>query len=530
MTNRVWITATPPTPNGDLHVGHLAGPYVAGDVLRRFLKADGVDVRYTTGIDDHQGYVAVRGLKDGDRKAEEVADDYAESIVRTWGQAAIGFDHIVHPRRDAGYLDYIQAFFQRLYNDGHLVARTRPLPYCTACERWLYEGYLAGSCPLCGSGSNGNACEPCGRPNECGDLINPHCVSCGVAAELRDCTRLYFPLAPLTDKLTAFWAKVDMPPHLRALCERMLTDGLPEIAVSHPADWGVKVPVAGFEDQRIFVWFEMAPAYLWEHDPTGQSLPPTGPIQFFGFDNGYFHAVLFPALFAAYDTMIPLPRAFRVNEFYQLDGLKFSTSRQHAVWAHEALAETGSTVLRYHVLADRPNGRQTSFSLQALQRSRRHLATRWDGWIDRLLTAIAEDCDGLVPAEVPTGPSWQRLRNRLTRLVEDLREAYGEAGFDPRRAIALLDETVACAEDFGHVNGHERERPDGTRAYRSALTAQLAVAAALAAWAAPALPDGAGRLAELLGVAPDRPVRADALAAPAAGTPIGLPSRLVFSG
>ncbi|WP_329375297.1 class I tRNA ligase family protein [Streptomyces sp. NBC_01483] len=48
MSAPVWITATPPTPNGDLHVGHIAGPYVAGDVLRRFLAADGVEVRYTT--------------------------------------------------------------------------------------------------------------------------------------------------------------------------------------------------------------------------------------------------------------------------------------------------------------------------------------------------------------------------------------------------------------------------------------------------------------------------------------------------
>ncbi|MFD1830220.1 methionine--tRNA ligase [Streptomyces desertarenae] len=530
MTTRTWITATPPTPNGDLHVGHLAGPYVAADVLSRFLRADGEEVRLTTGLDDHQGYVAVRGLRDGDRKPEEIADGYGDSIVRAWREAAIGFDHITRPRTDPGYREFVQDFFQKLYDAGHIVARTRPLPHCAPCDRWLYEGYLVGECPLCGSATNGNACEPCGRPNECGDVLNPRCVVCGTRAELHDVERFYLPLAPFAERLAAFWAEVDMPPHLRALCERMLADGLPDIAVSHPADWGVPVPVAGFESQRIFVWFEMAPGYLWEYAPSGAALPDSGPVQFFGFDNGYFHAVLFPALFLAYDAGIPLPRAFVVNEFYQLDGLKFSTSRRHAVWAHEALAETGPDVLRYHVLSDRPNGRQTSFGLPALARSRQHLATLWDGWLDRLLTAVAQDCGGRVPQETPSGPAWERLHGRLTRIVDELREAYGVPGFDPRRAIALLDEVVACAADFGHVHAHERDRPTGGPAHRAALRGQLAVAAGLSAWAAPALPTAAGRLAALLGVPADRPVHASALVPPPAGREISPATGPLFSG
>lgn len=530
MSRSSWITATPPTPNGDLHVGHMAGPYVAADVLRRFLGADGHDTRYTTGLDDHQGYVAVRGLKDGGLKAGEIADYYAESIVRTWDAADIALDHIARPRRDAGYLDYVQAFFQQLYDEGHIVARTRPLPYCGECDRWLYEGYLAGSCPLCGCGTNGNACEPCGRPIECGDVIDPSCVPCGAPAELRENSRLHFPLMPFAEQLAAFWAEVDMPPHLRVLCERMLADGLPEIAVSHPADWGVRVPVAGFEDQRIFVWFEMAPGYLWQHDATNRTLPAEGPIQFFGFDNGYFHAVLFPALFAAYDSTVPLPRTFVVNEFYQFDGRKFSTSQRHAYWAHEALAEVGSTVLRYHVLSDRPHGRQTSFSLDALERSHQHLATTWDGWISRLAVAVERDCDGLVPVEEPTGKAWELLRGRLTRLVMELREAYGAEGFDTRRVIDLLDEVVSLATDFAHVHEHEHDRPNGLPGYRAALKAQLAVAAALSAWAAPALPTGAGRLAALLGVPANRPVDASAVTAPTAGTRISAPNHVIFSG
>ncbi|WP_033307842.1 class I tRNA ligase family protein [Streptomyces iakyrus] len=530
MTTRTWITATPPTPNGDLHVGHLAGPYVAADVLGRFLRADSHDVRLTTGLDDHQGYVEVRALKGGDRKPEETADRYGESIVRVWRDAAVEFDDVLRPRADPGYTLFVQDFFQRLYDEGHIVERTRPLPYCTPCARWLYEGHVTGGCPHCGASSSGNSCEPCGRPNDCSDLTDPHCATCREKAELRDVTRLYFPLAPFADQLAAFWQRVDMPPHLRALCERMLTDGLPEIAVSHPAGWGIPVPVAGFTDQRVFVWFEMAPGYLREYDPAGETLPQSGPVQFFGFDNGYFHAVLFPALFLAYDARTPLPRAFIVNEFYQLEGLKFSTSRRHAVWAHEALALVGSDVLRHHVLADRPNGRETSFSLPALERTRNHLASLWDDWLAHLFTAVEEDCAGRVPREEPTGQSWERLTQRLGRIAGELREAYSVSGFDPRRAVALLDEAVACASDFGHVHAHERDRPAGDSSYRAALRGQLGVAAALTAWSAPVMPRGAARLAAAVGFPAHRPVDASALCLPEPGASITAPTAPVFTG
>lgn len=281
---------------------------------------------------------------------------------------------------------------------------------------------MVGDCPHCGSRSNGNACEPCGRPNDCADLLDAHCTLCGERPVLRDCRRLYFPLARFADDLAAFWRRVDMPPHLRALCEVMAADGLPEIAVSHPGDWGIPVPVEGLGDQRVHVWFEMAPGYLREHAQARGHLPATPPVQFFGIDNGYFHALLFPAAFTAYDRSIPLPRAFVVNEFYRLEGLKFSTSRQHAMWAHEELARTSPDVLRYHVLTDRPEGRQTSFSLTDLARSRDHLTRDWNDWLDGLFTAVADACEGRAPAEPPQGPLWERLA------------AHGEAHSE-RRAL-----------------------------------------------------------------------------------------------
>jgi methionyl-tRNA synthetase len=531
MTGPVWLTATPPTPNGELHVGHMAGPYVAVDVLRRYLRAESASVVMTTGLDDHQSYVAVRGLLEG-RTPEQVADDYGERITRAWTAAGVEFDRIVAPRSTPGYAEFVQEFFHKLYGQGAIVPRTKPLPYCDSCRRWLYEALVAGRCPHCGAGSNGNACEACGRPNDCGDLLDPTCVRCGTTATPRAQTRLFLPLEPFADRLSRFWETVSMPPHLRALCERMRADGLPEIAVSHPSDWGVRVPVPEFAEQRIYVWFEMAPGYLLEYGSGADPARPAGgPVQFFGFDNGYFHAVLFPALYLAWDQESPLPSAFVVNEFYQLAGQKFSTSRRHVVNALDALAEAGSDVLRLQVLRNRPNGRQTSFDRADLVRVRDHLHTIWNGWVRSVIRSVREETGGVVPDDAPHGSGeWGLFAGRLGRLVEELREAYSIAGFDPRRAVDLLDELVRCGRDFGHVHHHERDRPGGATAYRAALAAQLAALSALSAWAAPALPAGSARLSALLGVSADRRVDAAALAVPRPGTRLHEPDRPVFGG
>ena len=528
-----FITATPPTPNGGLHVGHMAGPYIAADVLRRHLIALSIDAVMTTAMDDHQTYCQTAGLRDG-RSAEDVADANGDLIEDTWRAAGVMFDVSVRPRRDPEHPALARAFFRALYDAGHLVARTLPVPWCASCEHWLVEAFVKGACPHCGASSGGNACEACGRPNHCGDLVDPHCVVCGSEGELREIERLFFPLARFEDELVAFWAQTRMPPHLRALCEAMLADGLPEIAVTQPADWGIGVPVDGYEDQRIYVWFEMAPGYLHEARRGGEAAgvhparlthdADVPFVQFFGFDNGYFHALLFPAAFRAYDPGIRLPTRFVVNEFYRLEGLKFSTSRRHAVWAADLLRDESPDVVRWHVLSDRPEGRQTNFTLDALAATRARLEELWDGWISRLLGA----CDGEVPVERPAGPEWEALRTSLLATASELRAAYSVEGFDPRRAARLLEAMLSSVADFGYAHEHAAGVAPLRGLHRAALTAQLTALQALAACSAPLAPGIAERVAAITGYAGPMTADAVALTPPAAGRPLAAPAGSVL--
>ena len=171
---RVLTTATPPTPNGDLHAGHLSGPYLGADILTRYLRMRGVEAGYLTGMDDHQSYVVTKArmLSSTPR---EVADRFNETMIGTLERAGIAADHVARPRLSPYHVDLVRKLFRELWDRGALVARDAPTLYCETCEQYLFEAYVAGRCPHCGASSGGNACEACGRPNDCVDLIEPRC-------------------------------------------------------------------------------------------------------------------------------------------------------------------------------------------------------------------------------------------------------------------------------------------------------------------------------------------------------------------
>ncbi|MDJ0464889.1 class I tRNA ligase family protein [Streptomyces sp. H27-C3] len=527
MSTPLWITATPPATHGELHVGHLAGPYVAADVLSRFLRADGQPVLFTAGTADHATSVELRALRAG-RKPEEVAEGYYAAIAADWLRSGVEFDHIVRPRRDRGYSRWMQDLFGRLYAEGVIAARTRLLPHCEPCDRWLHGAHVTGRCPHCGAVSDGGMCRECARPNDCGDLITPTCALCGTVPRLRRCRRLYLPLEPFRERLADHWAAAELPPRLAALCESLVEDGLPDVAVGHPGDWGVPVPDVsgnGFPGHRIDACFEAAAMHLFGYGFDKKPLPEQT-MHFCGFGHAFCHAVLLPAILLA--RGVKLPQDFCVNESYRIGGESVTNGKRHAVWALDLLTEYGSDTVRRHVIGARPQGRSTDFDRDRLAVARHVLDDTWNSWLSGLFAAVREECAGLVPAALPGGAGWEVQRRRLARAVQELREAYGPESFDPRRAVAVLDEVVRSAADFGHVNSHEGRRPGGGGRHLPPLVAQLTVACALAAWAGPVMPEGADRLADVLGVARGRAVDLDALAAPAPGTRLAPPTGPVF--
>jgi methionyl-tRNA synthetase len=507
--NKVLITATPPTSNGDLHVGHLSGPYIAGDVFKRFCQLNGLEAWYVTGGDDNQSYLPVKSAQLG-MTPVEVAQRFNDDITSTLATAQVQLDLYVRPLSSPRHREFVTEFVRTLWEKGALVEREKDGAWCEHCQCYLYEAHISGTCSFCGERADGNICEACARPNQAVDLIDAKCRHCGGGVTAKPFKRLYFPLAPYAGRLREYFSRVGMGSHLAALCEGMLADGLPEIPISHPVDWGIPVPVPGYENQRIYAWFEMAPGYLSE---TQEMLDREGKggswrdvwcsddaevVQFFGYDNGYFHAILFPAEMMAYDPEIRLPKAFVVNEFYRLDGLKFSTSRNHAIWGREALSFLPVDALRYFLAYDRPETEQSNFLLDNFRVAvRRELLGRWEPWLLRLGKRVRE-AGGAAPKLGALTPTQAHFQEDLRQLIRQATAGYRAESFSPQRVAATLNELVRTAWSFG--SGEAFWPASAGEARATALALELAAARALAVLAAPILPGLAARLWSELGL------------------------------
>ncbi len=365
------ITATPPTPNGNLHLGHYSGPYVASDIHRRYLAAQGQNSAVISWADDHQSYVKTKSIE-LNKPPQQVAIEYCNSIVDSLDKGNIIIDGFATVNDDLDYIKFVQDFFKKINEKGYFFEKETSQLYCHQCEDFVSEAFVVGCCPHCDKPSDGNACEACGLPNDVTELTNATCSvhGCDLESKPRFCH--YFSLEKFRTPLVSFVKKTEMSPRLTKMCETLLSKPLPDIAVGQTTDWGISLPFLQ-GNQRLYVWMEMAAGYVyksskvftekdmsfsWENVWKNNN---TEVIQYFGIDNGYFHAILIPAILMAWDEKINLPTAFIVNEFLLLEGEKFSTSRNHAIWAIDLLNEIEADPIRYYLSKIRPEGMQTNF-------------------------------------------------------------------------------------------------------------------------------------------------------------------------
>ncbi|MBO0805010.1 MAG: class I tRNA ligase family protein, partial [Nocardiopsaceae bacterium] len=396
------VTATAPTPNGPLHVGHLAGPFIAADVAARAARSRGARVLTVSGLDPHQNYVRAKAASQG-RTADEVLDTYEALVRRALRAARISYDVYIDPRADRGYRDRVARLLGELAGTGAVVTEPATLTRCGDCGTTLHHAYVSGDCPRCGLQSSGGTCEACGAFTTAENLGDPRCARCGGAPEPFTERIPLLRLESCRAALAEAWSAAVMPARVRSLAGHYLARGLPDVPLAYPTDWGVP---AGDGGQRVDVWVEMGLGLLSE---TARRLDPDASTlegyltawrragrrwHFLGIDNAFYFAVLFPGLFTAAGLDPAGPGGLGglvVNEFYLLDGLKFSTSRGHAVWAHEFLADEDPALVRLYLCWDRPDRYESVFTRDAYAEFR--------DWAKTRLRAGGTLPDGLAAAE-----------------------------------------------------------------------------------------------------------------------------------
>lgn len=501
----------PPTPNGDLHLGHLSGPLLSSDMYIRHRRMMGDPAFLVIGTDDNQIWTAAQAKKRGETP-QETADHFAAKIGDTMEKVGLDLGHFFRPNATSLNQEITEEIIQKLYDDGHLVAKDAPALCCGDCGLYLYESRVSGTCPHCGGGTCGNSCEECGLPNQVVDLIDPVCVTCGGKPVEKPVRRLFFPLEPHREKLEDYHRKTAMATPHRAVLARLMEGEMPDIVVGHPSDWGLPIRIEGFEGHVVSAWFEMLSGYLagsaemaekagigsdWK---TFWSAEDARVVQFFGFDNNWNHGVLYPAMLMAFDAEANPPQAFVTNLMYRLDGEKFSTSRNHAVWAREIVGLNSPDTVRCYGAHTCPEAEPTNYVLSEFADFvNDELIGRWQGWLADLQGRMDTTYEGKTPEAGAWTDGHLAFLKRLKSFLDEAEESLAAETFSPQRLTRVLCELVRSAHDFGKAESSWSAAPSAHNEQRTAFALELAAARTLAMMTQPLMPDFSNHLWACLG-------------------------------
>jgi methionyl-tRNA synthetase (EC 6.1.1.10) len=261
---RYTVTAALPYTNGPIHIGHLAGVYVPGDIYARYLRLQNRDVVYICGSDEHGVAISMKAKKEG-ITPQEVIDKYDGIIRKSFEDFGISFDNYSRTSREIHHKTASE-FFRKLYDEGKFIEETTEQLYDAKAEQFLADRFVTGTCPKCQNPeAYGDQCEKCGTSLNATDLINPKSTITGTTPILKSTKHWFLPLNEY-DAFMREWIleghKTNWKPNVLRPGKSWLDDGLKPRAVTRDLDWGIPVPVEGAEGKVLYVWFDAPIGYI----------------------------------------------------------------------------------------------------------------------------------------------------------------------------------------------------------------------------------------------------------------------------
>lgn len=440
---KFFLMPIPPTPNGGLHLGHIAGPYLRMDMIGRYLRGQGHEVAVISAVDGFDSYVLWKGVQE-DRPPEEVCRTYHARIARDLAALDIEVDaflDLVQGPYAARHARNATAVVTELVTLGLTETVTEKVLYSRATGRYLTGAWLTGECPACRTPAAGYFCEACGalfRPEQ---MLNPRPRADDAGLEWRQVESLFLRIGDEPD-LERRMRSCGAPDAFITLVRRHLDQESRLFRLTAPGTWGVAWPADRWGNPRVL--FEAA----WEYALTcGDRYAETDPehrhpmardsevttLVSFGIDNAVLLLAGNIPLMTASGDRKPFDYVL-TNYFYNLQGSKFSTSRRHVIWATDIVEMTpaSSDAVRAFLARESPERETTNFDVgDFIAFATRRLAGTLQARIDRARGTL-----GAAPPEQMTVP--QPLRTRLEASMTAFDQAFRLDAFSARAASAVL--------------------------------------------------------------------------------------------
>ncbi|WP_430867617.1 methionine--tRNA ligase [Demequina aurantiaca] len=413
-----------PYANGPRHIGHVAGFGVPSDVFSRYMRMAGNDVLMVSGTDEHGTPILVQADQEGVSPIE-LADRYNRVIVEDLTSLGLSYDLFTRTTTGNHYA-VAQAMFKAVNANGYMVEQTTRGAISPSTGRTLPDRYIEGTCPICGDdGARGDQCDNCGNQLDAIDLKNPHSKINGETPKFVETEHFFLDLPALADSLSEWLgARQGWRPNVMNFSRNLLADMRPR-AMTRDIDWGIPVPLAGWEDnpsKRLYVWFDAVIGYLsasiewarregdpeawrkWWNDPKAES------YYFMGKDNITFHSQIWPGELLAANGRgskggklsefgdLQLPTEVVSSEFLTMESAKFSSSRGHVIYVRDMLARYQPDALRYFIATAGPETSDADFTWSEFKRrTNDELVAGWGNLVNRTASLLNKNV-GEIPA------------------------------------------------------------------------------------------------------------------------------------
>ena len=411
-----YLTTAIAYTSGKPHIGNTYEAVLA-DSIARFKRAEGYDVRFQTGTDEHGQKIELKAEAAG-VSPQDFVDGVAGEIKTIWDLMNTSYDKFIRTT-DKDHEAQVQKIFKKLYDQGDIYKGYYEGLYCTPCESFFTESQLVdGKCP------------------DCGREVQP-------AKE----EAYFFKMSKYADRLIAYINEhpefIQPVSRKNEMMNNFLLPGLQDLCVSRTSfTWGVPV---SFDPKHVtYVWLDALTNYITglgydcdgNHGELFDKFWPAD-LHLIGKDIIRFHTIYWPIFLMALD--LPLPKqVFGHPWLLQGDG-KMSKSKGNVLYADTLVNFFGVDAVRYFVLHEMPFDNDGVIS--------------WELMVERLNSDLANILGNLVNRTISMSNKYFGGTVRNGGAAEEVDEDLKAVVLDAvKKTVAKMDQlrvADAITEIFG---------------------------------------------------------------------------------
>lgn len=407
MKRDILIGGAWPYANYYLHVGHLAA-LLPGDIIAKYYRQCGDNVIYVSGSDCHGTPITERAKKEN-TTPEKIAEFYHNEFIKSFNGMDFNYDLYTATMNDY-HKNYVKDAFKLMINNGYIYEKEIEQDYCNNCNKFVSDREIIGTCPKCGGISTGDQCDNCLASLDSIEVLDKHCKSCNSELITKSNKHLYFKLPLFKTELQNLLDKNKDKWRKNAIGEtQKYIDGLVERATTRELDWGVEVPVEGYDNKRIYVWIEAVLGYLSASDKVlkDRGLNPDEILSdnnqnlrvymVHGKDNIPFHTTIFPALELAIGKNYRLPDYIISSAYVNLNNEKMSKSKGNLISVNQLLELFNKDTIRFYFTFNGPESKDISCSIEEMITTHnKYLVGTLGNFINRNLSFINKKFNGII--------------------------------------------------------------------------------------------------------------------------------------